>query len=333
MTIASRPARAGFLAMSCVGFIASAQAQTPPDEGKATELKGVVVTDTAIEEQGYKVDRQDSPKATASLLNTPRSNTVIPAQVLKDTASTTLAEALRLVPGVTLGAGEGGNPLGDRPFIRGFDSQASTYLDGVRDIGAQSREVFAVEQIEVVKGSDSVMGGRGSAGGSLNLVSKFPKADRFLEVTGSIGNADYKRATLDVNQPLSDMVGVRLAAMWHDQDVAGRDAVYQKRWGVAPSLRIGLTGPTSLIASYYHLETDELPDSGIPYLYTQANAPAGVTQTMPAQDYTTIGGTRVSVPRGAFYGLINRDFRDTKVDNFTLRGEHDFGNGISICRM
>lgn len=330
MTIATRPASAGFLALSCIGFIASAQAQTPPDEGKATELKGVVVTDTAIEEQGYKVDRQDSPKATASLLNTPRSITVIPAQVLKDTASTTLAEALRLVPGVTLGAGEGGNPLGDRPFIRGFDSQASTYLDGVRDIGAQSREVFAVEQIEVVKGSDSVMGGRGSAGGSLNLVSKFPKADRFLEVTGSVGNADYKRATLDVNQPLSDMVGVRLAAMWHDQDVAGRDAVYQKRWGVAPSLKIGLTGPTSLIASYYHLETDELPDSGIPYLYTQANAPAGVTQTMPAQDYTTIGGARVSVPRGAFYGLIDRDFRDTKVDNFTLRGEHDFGNGISI---
>lgn len=325
-----------FLALGCVGLFASGSpaaaqtAQKPPAEEQATELGGVTVTDTAIDEGSYKTDRADSPKYTAPLVDTPRTVTVIPAQVIKDTASTTLTEALRTVPGITLGAGEGGNPLGDRPFIRGFDSQASTYLDGVRDIGAQSREVFAVEQIEVVKGSDSVVGGRGSAGGSLNLITKMPLPDRFVAATGTIGNADYKRATIDINQPINDFVGVRLNAMWHDQNVAGRDEIWAKRWGVAPSIKIGLTGPTSLTASYYHLETDELPDTGIPYLYTQGNAPAGVTETGPAQDFTTIGGRQVSVPRGAWYGLKNRDFRDTKVDNFTIRAEHDFGNGLHL---
>ncbi|WCT73048.1 TonB-dependent receptor [Sphingomonas naphthae] len=326
---ANQPA---FLAMSCVGLLVSApalaQAQ-PPKEAKPAELGGVTVTDTAIDEGSYKTDKLDSPKATAPLVNTPRSVTVIPAQVIKDTASATLSEALRTVPGITMGAGEGGNPLGDRPFIRGFDSQASTYLDGVRDIGAQSREVFAVESIEVVKGSDSAMGGRGNAGGTLNLVTKMPTADRFVAASASYGNADYKRATLDVNQPLGDFVGVRFNAMWHDQDVAGRDALFQKRWGIAPSVKIGLTGPTSLTASYYHLETDELPDSGIPYLYTAANFPAGVTETSPARNFTTIGGRTVSVPRGAFYGLKDRDFRKTNVDNFTLRAEHDFG-GVTL---
>jgi catecholate siderophore receptor len=326
-----------FLALSCVGAIVSAVpalAQTAPtpaaEEAEGVELQGVTVTDTAIVEGSYKVERAASPKYTAPLLDTPRTVTVIPAQVIRDTASASLTEALRTVPGVTLGAGEGGNPLGDRPFIRGFDTQASTFLDGVRDIGAQSREVFAVEQIEVVKGSDSVMGGRGSAGGSLNLITKLPTPDRFVTASASGGNADYKRATIDINQPISDMVGVRLNAMWHDQDVAGRDAVFQKRWGVAPSVKIGLTGPTSLTASYYHLDTDELPDSGIPYLYTNANAPAGVTETSPAEDFTTIGGRSIRVPRGAFYGLKDRDFRNTKVDNFTIRAEHDFGNGIRI---
>lgn len=322
--------------MSAFGLMATASpafgqsAEPQEDDGQAKKLGGVTVTDTVIEEGSYKADTADSPKFTAPLVDTPRTVTVIPAQVIRDTASASLTEALRTVPGITLGAGEGGNPLGDRPFIRGFDSQASTYLDGVRDIGAQSREVFAVEQIEVVKGSDSSMGGRGSAGGSLNLVSKVPTTDRFVAGSATIGTDDYKRATIDINQPISDLVGVRLAAMWHDQDVAGRDAIWSKRWGVAPSIKIGLEGPTSLTIGYYHLETDELPDSGIPYLYTAANAPAGVTSSSPAEDFTTIGGVAVNRPRGAYYGLEERDFRKTNVDNFTIRAQHEFEGGITL---
>jgi catecholate siderophore receptor len=321
-----------FLALSCVGMVSMPLAAAAQEQG-ATEgqkLGSMTVTDSAIDEQGYKVDKPSSPKYTAPLLDTPKSVTVIPAQLIKDTAAASLTEALRTVPGITLGAGEGGNPLGDRPFIRGMDSQASTYLDGVRDVGAQSREVFAVEQIEVVKGSDSSMGGRGNAGGSINLVTKAPTADRFVAATGALGNADYKRATIDINQPINDFVGVRLNAMWHDQDVAGRDAIWSKRWGVAPSIKLGLDGPTSLTISYYHLETDELPDSGIPYLYTINNAPTGVTETGPAKSYTNSAGETVSVPRGAYYGLADRDFRKTNVDNLTFRFEHQFDGGVTL---
>src|SRR3546814_14249027 len=79
--------------------------------------------------------------------------------------------------------------------------------------------------------------------------------------------------------------------MWHDQDVAGRDAIWQKRWGIAPSVTIGVDGPTKLTLAYYHLETDELPDSGFPYFYTIGNAPGGQTLSEPAiGDVTTIGG-------------------------------------------
>ncbi|MFX8012215.1 TonB-dependent siderophore receptor, partial [Acinetobacter baumannii] len=90
---------------------------------------------------------------------------------------------------------------------------------------------------------------------------------------GSYGNADYKRIVGDLNLKLSDTAAFRIEGMWHDQDVAGRDAIYQRRWGVAPSFTIGLGTPTRLTVGYYRLESHELPDSGIPYLYTIANAP------------------------------------------------------------
>jgi catecholate siderophore receptor len=137
-------------------------------------------------------------------VDTPRTITVISRQVLDDTNSASLAEALRTVPGIALGAGEGGNPLGDRPFIRGTDSSNSMYLDGVRDMSAQSREVFAVDLIEVTKGSDGVMNGGGNGGGSINLVSKTPQARPFARGDVSYGSADYKRITGDINLPLSD---------------------------------------------------------------------------------------------------------------------------------
>jgi catecholate siderophore receptor len=322
--------------LGCVGFIASAASahaadQAQPDAGTAPRLGGVTVTDTAIDEPGYKVDRPASPKYTAPLLDTPKSVVVLPAQVIKDSGSASLAEALRTVPGITFGAAEGGNPIGDRPFIRGYDSQGSTFLDGVRDIGAQTREVFAVDEIQVVRGSDSTLSGRGSAGGSINVISKLPKSGNFATADLSLGNADYKRATADVNWQLSDTIGFRIAGMWHDQDVAGRDAIWQKRWGVAPSLTIGLDSPTRLTIAYYHLDTEELPDSGIPFLYTIGNTPnLGYSYSTPAiGDITTIDGTKGHVKRSTFYGLKSRDYRDSKTDQATLRAEHDFG-GVTL---
>ncbi|MEI9927185.1 MAG: hypothetical protein WDN44_05085 [Sphingomonas sp.] len=80
----------------------------------------------------------------------------------------------------------------------------------------------------------------------------------------SYGTADYKRVTGDVNQLLTSTIAVRLAAVWHDQDVAGRDAIWQRRWGFAPSLTIGLGTPTRLTAAYYRLESHELPTRGCP---------------------------------------------------------------------
>ncbi len=318
-----------FLALSCVGAFATAPAYAADADKSAAP-----VTDAQQREEilvnGQRL-HDEGPKQVAPLVNTPRSVIVLPKEVIEQTGSNSLADALRTVPGITFGAAEGGNPIGDRPFIRGFDSQGSIYVDGVRDLAAQTREVFAVDSVQIVRGSDSTLGGRGSAGGTINILSRLPQLDNFGSLSASYGEADYKRITGDVNLEVSDTAAFRIEGMWHDQDVAGRDAIWQKRWGIAPSFAVGLGTPTRLTASFYHMESSELPDSGIPYLYTIANHPGtGNVTTQPALGtVTTASGQTGYVSRKNFYGLAARDFRDATTNQATLRVEHDFG-GITL---
>ena len=323
-----------FLALSCVGAFASLPAwaddnndTTPANDSDPQGRNDVIVN-------GTREQKPADPKQVAPLVDTPKSIVVLSRDVIDQTGSASLQDALRTVPGITFGAAEGGNPIGDRPFIRGFDSQGSIYVDGVRDLASQTREVFAIDSVQIVRGSDSTLGGRGSAGGTINILSKLPQLSTFGSVSASYGNGDYKRVTGDVNLKVSDTVAFRVQGLWHDQNVVDRDAVYARRWGFAPSVTIGLGTDTRLTASYYYLESHELPDSGLPYLYvcsaTLCNAPAGNVFTTPALGtITTKGGQTGYVARSTFYGLKDRDFRDSTTNQATLRVEHDFG-GITL---
>jgi len=270
----------------------------------------------------YKVEKASSQKYTAPLVDTPRSITVIPQQVIKDTNALTLQDALRTVPGITFGAGEGGNPQGDRPFIRGFDAQGDTYLDGVRDTGAQTREIFAIESVEVAKGPNSAIGGRGAAGGTINLVSKRAHLGNSLDGAWTWGSDQTQRYTLDGNYQFSDTVAGRLNLMTHESNVAGRDKVNYDRWGIAPSLAFGLGTPTRVNLDYYHLESDDLPDSGIPYSIPRAGSNAR-TSAHPSKPID--GGDSDN-----FYGLTDRDFRKTRTDIATFAIEHDLSDSLTI---
>ena len=324
------PASSPRLLASAIGVALTASsaahlAQAADDTEQKGERNSISLGATSItgqeqDQTSYQVEKASSQKYTAPLVDTPRSVTVVPQQVLKDTAATSLQDALRTVPGITFGAGEGGNPQGDRPFIRGFDAQGDTYLDGVRDTGGQSREIFDIESIEVSKGPNSSFGGRGSAGGSLNLVSKTPQARDFTNGGFTYGSDQTRRYVLDVNrQFLDDSAAFRLNLMSHEQNVAGRDAVNYDRWGVAPSLTFGLGTPTRVNLSYYHMESNDLPDSGIPYGYGSA------TTTTHVHDKPTDGGDSSN-----FYGLKDRDFRKTRADISTISVEHDLNDSMTL---
>ncbi|MBN8605673.1 MAG: TonB-dependent receptor [Caulobacterales bacterium] len=278
--------------------------------------------DSTITVTGDRRDPQ-SPRYTAPLEDTPRSITVIPPEVLEATAAATLTDALRTIPGITLGSGEGGTGAGDRPFIRGIDSTNDVFVDGVRDSGVTSREVFNLEQVEVSRGPGGAFAGRGSTGGSLNLVSKTPHvSESFYAGSVALGSDETRRATLDINQVLGDHAAFRLNIMDHEADVAGRDAVHLSRQGIAPSLALGLGTPTRITLSYYHLENDDVPDYGIPYEVVG-------TATDPVYGAITYRAP-ISGHDEDFYGLLNRDFREQQADIGTLRVEYDFSDNITL---
>lgn len=283
-----------------------------------TTLNTVTVTDTAG--TSLKTDTAPSSKFTAPLIDTPKTVQVINEEVIRQTGSTSLAEALRTSPGITFGAGEGGNPVGDRPFLRGSDAQGSIFVDGMRDIAARSREVYNIESIEVIKGADSAYAGRGGAGGSINMQTKKAKNENFISGDVGLGTDNYRRATLDLNRKLGDTTGFRLNAMTHDADVPGRDGPDNKRWGIAPTLTFGMGTPTEITLAYEHMQSNDMPDSGVPYAMGNVSALKSPTFIGP-----TYGGNRDN-----WYGLKARDFRKEKSDMFTAAIEHKFSDTSKI---
>ncbi|CAI3129723.1 putative TonB-dependent receptor BfrD [Acinetobacter oleivorans] len=267
--------------------------------------------------QSLKVDQSANSKFVAPLLNTPKSVSVISKQLIEDTKVNTLSDALRTVPGITLGAGEGGNPNGDRPFIRGYNSESSMYVDGIRNSSSQNREMFAIDQVEVTKGSASSMGGAGSVGGSINMISKVAKKGDSLEGSVQAGTDNYQRITLDGNKDFGNGTAARVVLMGHKNEKAGQsDGAEYKRVGIAPSITFGLDTPTRATLSYYYLRSDDTPDSGVPYNYDTTKK-------------ATVGKP-VDVKQGIYYGLKGRDFQKQENHIGTFKVEHDLNENLTL---
>jgi catecholate siderophore receptor len=279
-------------------------------QDRAPQQDDVVVTGQQASQEA------SSTKFTAPLLDTPKSVTVISQALIAETGSTSLVDALRTVPGITFNAGEGGQPAGDNLKIRGFDAGSDVFIDGVRDAGSQTRDIFALEQIEVVKGPGSAYSGRGSSGGTVNLVTKKPREENFVVTNLGAGTDSYGRAAVDANYQFGESGALRLNVLSQETDVPGRDSVSTSHWGIAPSLAFGLGEMTRVNLDLYRYETDDMPDYSIPYGRNAAN-------TAPA-------GAPIDVDTENFYGLLDRDFQKTGADVRTLQVAHTFGNGLTL---
>lgn len=259
-----------------------------------------------------------SAKYTEPLRDIPQTITVIPKEIIEKQGATTLRDVLTNVPGITITAGEGGAPAGDNLTLRGFSARNDIYIDGVRDLGPQSRDPFNLEQVEVVKGPTSAFTGRGSTGGTINLSSKLPNLRRSVAGTFAFGTDKTKRGTIDLNTPITDTVAVRLNALAHNSKYAGREDVEFKRYGFAPSITFGLGTPSRYTFSYFHLEQDNISDYGIPWVPATNNALAAF-RDRPAP-----------VPRETFYGYVNRDKEKLGSDLGTFRYEREFNDLVAV---
>src|SRR5712671_1879172 len=133
----------------------------------------------------------------------PQSITVVPQELMQEQAVTSFRDALRNMTGISFAAGEGGGAQGDNLTLRGFSARNDYFLDGIRDQGSYTRDIFNIESIEVLKGPSAVLFGRGSTGGAINQVSKSPRLEPLYTGTVSVGTGQLMRGTADIDQPLS----------------------------------------------------------------------------------------------------------------------------------
>ena len=319
-------------AFALPGAVLAQSAPAPAPATAASQTRGettlpTVKVQATAPESDYKADVLSSPKFTQPIVDTPQTITVIKKELLQQQAATSLTDALRNTPGVTMQLGENGSTqTGDSINLRGFDTSQSIFVDGIRDLGAISRDIFNIDQVEVVKGPSGSDIGRGASSAYINLVSKTAQADAAF-ATGTLiaGTADRKRVVADLNTPLAALPGsaVRLNLMAQDDGTPGRDDVKAKRWGIAPTASFGLGTGTRETISYLHVQQDNRPDGGVStfglngYVFAKATATAPAQQPGPAVDPSNFYGSR-------------SDFDHVKIDMFTSRLESDLAKGFTL---
>jgi catecholate siderophore receptor len=239
--------------------------------------------------------------------DTPQSVSVVSNRLMTEQAATRLEDALKNVPGITLNAGEGA-ARGDTVNLRGFSAFNDFFLDGIRDAAVYTRDSFDLDSLEVLKGPSAVLFGRGSTGGAINQVTKAPVLTPFDSMTTQFGSNDLFRATADLDTPIGAAAAARLNLMGESSEVADRDEVRNRRWGVAPAVGLGIGERDSLTFAFLHQQEDDVPDTGIPFVL----------------------GEPAPVPRDSDYGLTS-DRTTADDDIATARYVHQFSEGLFLA--
>ena len=261
---------------------------------------------------GYRAVSSGNSLLRQPLSQTARTVNAVTAEVLADKNATSVRELARTTPGLTLGTGEGGNAFGDVLFIRGFKATNDVYIDGIRDAGANLRETFNTEQVEITKGPSGSIAGRGTTGGAVNVVTKKPQHEDFVKTESTLGAYGLARQTVDWNKVWNDQFRTRVTAMAQTGEVAGRDGITDDRLGLSLGAEYDVTDSLTLSLDAYHLEIKGMPDWGIPWIN---GGPA--TET-------------IGLDRSTTYTVEGRDFQDGQQDIATFGLAYDLAPNLKL---
>ncbi|KHA51220.1 TonB-dependent receptor [Sulfitobacter geojensis] len=265
----------------------------------------------------FKANTLANSRMPGPLKDNPRTVTAITQEVLETTGTTSVREIARSTPGISLGFGEGGNSFGDNIYIRGFKANNDVYTDGVRSPGTGIAETFNTEQVEVAKGPAGTVGGRGTTGGALDIISKSPQDIDFTRTITTVTDASTVRQTLDTNKVINDRVQLRFNAMLQDGEIAGRDSLKDDRKGAAMALRFKATDALTLEGNLSYTKIEQTPDWGVPYVNNEALGLVGPV-------------TEFGVDRNTFYGVPGRDFQIAEETVATAKATYEFDNGLTL---
>ena len=231
------------------------------DEDRSYAPSDIVVTG---QKAGYVVDDgSTSTKTPTPLIDTPQAVSVVTRDQLDDQAVRQLGDALRYVAGISMETGEGHR---DEVFIRGQETTADFFLNGLRDDAQYYRPLYNVERIEVLKGANALTFGRGGGGGIINRVSKVadPLED-FVRGSGSVGTFGQFSLATDINAGFGNGAAGRLNATYEEFD-NHRDYYAGRFFGIAPTVSISPGDATVVTLGYSYDDDERVVDRGVPSL-------------------------------------------------------------------
>jgi catecholate siderophore receptor len=289
---------------------------TPPTSADSAAPTLGTVRVVANRRSTYAPTRTTTATKTPTLLrDVPQSVTTISRRLAADLSMQGMADVVQLVPGITMGQGEGNR---DQPTIRGNNTTADFFVDGVRDDAQYFRDLYNLEQIEALKGPNAMIFGRGGGGGVLNRVTKEAGWAPVRELMLQGGSFDNKRASIDVGQGLSGAVAARFNGMFERSGLF-RHGVMLRRAGVNPTVAIASEAQRTKLALGYEYFTDHrTADRGVPSI---AGRPIDGDITTffgdPAQSYSDL---RAHAAAATLTRELGGGF---KVRNRTHLADHD----------
>jgi catecholate siderophore receptor len=265
--------------------------------------------------KGYNAKRSRSAtKTDTELKDTPQSISVITQDVIKDQSIQSISDAVRYVPGVTASQGEGNR---DAVNFRGAGvTTGDFYQDGVRDDIQTYRDLYNTDRIEVLRGSNAMIFGRGGSGGVINRVSKEAGWDPVRELSLSYGAYNHKRAAIDIGDAISEGAAFRLNAVYEDSD-SYRDGVNIERYGITPTFTFRPSDSTKVVLSAEYFDDKHIGDRGQPSLN-------GAGNTRLKNRPLNIGDT------DQFFGNARLSPNGTETKALNALIEHAFDNGITV---
>ncbi|MBS9475553.1 TonB-dependent receptor [Ancylobacter sp. VKM B-3255] len=307
---------AGFAAtMSAVPLFGAAAQQAATTPVSTDELPTVTVEDEGSPANTLEASTGLS-RLPGTIQDTPQIVNVITQETMQQQGVTTLEQALRNVPGVTAGIGEGGGGMnGDQFRIRGFQAKGDIFINGLRDFGVYVRDSFAYESVEVFKGSSSESFGLGTTGGAINSTLKAAHLGDKYDVEGQFGTGPLYRGVFDINKQIDASTAIRIVGMVNEQDVADRDNVESNRYGFMADVGFGLGTDQTLHVNYLYQHGERTPDYGVPVVTPGYGDVA---------KYGSLGQpvTEWGVPRSTFYGKVtDQDVTDTNMLTVNFKKE------------
>jgi catecholate siderophore receptor len=308
----------GFRTLSLAALLTSipATAQADPQPGSVDGAQfadaGQAIIVTGQREIDYAIRRTATATRTDSdLKDVPQAISIITAAQIKDQGMRSVSDVLRFVPGAALSAGEGHR---DQIVLRGNSSTADFFVDGLRDDVQYYRGLYNLERVEVLKGPNAMIFGRGGGGGIVNRVTKRPEARRFVRSAMSLDRFGAGFAEADVNSPLSGWGQARLNAVYERFDNF-RDAFGGHRLGINPTVAWLAGADTRIDAGFEFARDRRVVDRGIPS--ARAGTIDDPSGPLKGHDRTLFG---------------DRDLNRARFTGKTadLRVEHRFGDRLKL---